>query len=189
MGSFDRPADVNIPPSGWVVRFAALIRPGGKVLDLAAGHGRHGRFFLDRGCEVVATDIDTSHLNDLAERGAQIVEADLENGPWPFADTMFDAIIVCNYLYRPHFPLLAKGLQTGGILLFDTFGQGNETVGRPRNPDFLLAPGELLSAFGHCLRIVAYEHGLEEKPRLAVKQRLCAQKMSDNEETNRLSAG
>ena len=186
MASFDRLTDPNIPISPWIRRFTALIRPSGRVLDLAAGHGRHARHFLDQGFDVTAVDIDVSNLGDLAETGAHIVQADLEDAPWPFSGQSFDAIIVCNYLHRPHFPLLIKALDSNGVLLFDTFGHGNEQFGRPRNPDFLLAPDELLEAFSPHLRVVAYEHGHEEKPRPAVRQRLCAVKIKSKTDVNDL---
>ncbi len=189
MASFDQQKDATIPPSPWIVRFSALIRAGGTVLDLAAGRGRHTDFFLKNAFSVVATDIDVSDLVWAQEKGAKVIEADLEDAPWPFADTQFDAIAVCNYMHRPHFSKLAEALTPGGVLLFDTFGQGNETVGRPRNPDFLLKPGELLTAFDAKLRIVAYEHGKEEKPRPAVRQRLCAIKMDDGDALNDLPPG
>ncbi|NND36344.1 MAG: SAM-dependent methyltransferase, partial [Gammaproteobacteria bacterium] len=97
--------------------------------------------------------------------------ADLENAAWPFAPESFDGIVVVNYLHRPHFPLLIDALAQSGVLLFDTFATGNERFGRPRNPDYLLRPGELLREFGSILAIVAYEHGLVGD---AVRQRLCA---------------
>jgi SAM-dependent methyltransferase len=175
MPSFDRPHDPHVPPSPWVARFAHLVKPAGTVLDVAAGHGRHTRFFADRGHKVTAVDIDVSDLADLQGDGrVEIREQDLEGEPWPFAPQSFDAIIVANYLHRPHFPHLASSLTVGGILIYETFGQGNEAYGRPRNPDFLLAPGELLSAFQGTLQIIAYEHGVEETPRPAVRQRICA---------------
>lgn len=174
MPSFDRPQDPAIAPSAWVLRWTHLIRPGGRVLDLAAGHGRHARAFHAMGFAVVAADIDASGLADA--RGIEVLTADLETGAWPFPEESFDAIVVANYLHRPHFPLLVRSLAHGGVLIFETFGQGNEKLGRPRNPDFLLAPGELLRAFEGALQIVAYEHGEEREPRPAVRQRLCAVK-------------
>jgi len=173
MTSFDRPAETDIPPSSWIMRFAPLIRRGGLVLDVAAGHGRHARALAARGHRVIAADIDISGLE-----GAAHVEKrnlDLETGAWPFAEK-FDAIVVANYLHRPHFPHYVESLSPGGVLLIDTFGAGNEKMGRPRNPDFLLQPGELIAAFAPSLEIVAYEYGAEETPRPAVRQRICAVK-------------
>jgi SAM-dependent methyltransferase len=173
MPSFDRPADPTIAPSDWMVRFAPLIVAGGTVLDLACGHGRHARWFSQRGFQVIAADIDTSGLpGDLAD--VSIVQRDLEDNAWPWASGSFDAIIVANYLHRPHFPHLVTSLRAGGVLLLETFAAGNERFGRPRNPAFLLQPGELLAAFSDSLQIVAYEHGIEVLPRPAVRQRLCA---------------
>lgn len=172
MTSFDRPTDPDIPPSAWVMRWAALVRPGGTVLDVAAGHGRHTLALAALGLGVTAADIDVSAL---AGAPAEIVVADLEGGAWPFTGRRFDGIVVTNYLHRPHFPHLADALAPGGVLIFETFGQGNERLGRPRNPDFLLAPGELLRAFEQ-LSVVAYEHGEEQAPRPAVRQRICAVK-------------
>jgi SAM-dependent methyltransferase len=182
MPSFDRPTDPDVPPSPWVLRWAHLIPRGGRVLDLAAGHGRHARALAAQGHPVLAVDLDISALG-----GADNVEplaADLETGTWPFVGQRFAGIVVTNYLHRPHFPHLVASLEEGGVLLFETFGQGNEKFGRPRNPDFLLAPGELLQAFPD-LQVVAYEHGIEFMPRpehaarMTVRQRLCAIKSGE----------
>jgi SAM-dependent methyltransferase len=177
MTSFDRPTEPHIDPSAWVLRFAALIEPGGIVLDVAAGHGRHTRALRHLGFGVVAADVDASGLQDLkGDAALQIVETDLESGLWPFTNRTFDAIVVTNYLHRPHFPHYVQSLNPDGVLIVETFGQGNEHLGRPRNPDFLLKPGELLHAFAAHLHVIAYEHGIEEEPRPAVRQRLCAVK-------------
>jgi SAM-dependent methyltransferase len=173
MPSFDRPANPYIAPSPWVMRWASLITPGGTVLDVAAGHGRHTRALMQLGLKVVAADIDVSALRDT---GAEVAEVDLETGTWPFPGRTFDGIVVTNYLHRPHFPHLIAALAARGVLIFETFGRGNENLGRPRNPDFLLAPGELLEVFGKTLQIIAYECGEEHAPRPAVRQRLCAGK-------------
>lgn len=179
MPSFDRATDPLIAPSAWVLRWLRLAKPGGRVLDLACGHGRHARAALEAGYAVVATDLDVSGLADLATRPKLEIRAcDLETGVWPFGDERFDAIVVANYLHRPHFPHLFAALAPDGVLIFETFGEGNANYGRPRNPDFLLAPGELLAAFADKLQIVAYEHGVEQVPRPAVRQRLCAVRAS-----------
>jgi SAM-dependent methyltransferase len=161
-------------PSAWVRRFAALIRPGGRVLDLAAGGGRHTRLMRHLRHHVVAVDRDVEALADLAgDPGCEIRRIDLETGdPWPLGGG-FDAIVVTNYLHRPLFPAIAESLAAGGLLLYETFARGNERFGRPRNPAFLLEPGELLAAFAS-LTPVAFEQGRIEAPRPAVVQRLAA---------------
>lgn len=175
MSSFDRPQHSESGVSAWIARFAPLIASGGTVLDLAAGHGRHTRFLLARGHRVTATDIDVSDLRDLEQHArCEIIEADLETGKWPFIGRAFGGIVVTNYLHRPHFSRLLAAVAPGGVLLIESFGAGNERYGRPRNPDFLLQPGELLQTFAGELQVVAYEHGLERAPRAAVRQRLCA---------------
>lgn len=165
-----------VEPSPWVVRFAPLAPAGGAVLDLACGTGRHGRLFLARGHEVVFLDRDVSLVADLAaEARAEIIEADLETGAGlPLGDRRFAAIVVTNYLWRPLLPALAAAVDQGGVLIYETFGRGNEAYSRPRNPDHLLRPGELIEAFGAALQIVAYECGLRRDPKPRVIQRIAA---------------
>ncbi|MGB0681835.1 MAG: class I SAM-dependent methyltransferase [Magnetovibrionaceae bacterium] len=149
-------------PSRWVMRFAPLIKPGGSVLDLAAGGGRHGRALLAAGHAVTLVDKNTAPLADLAQQ-AEVVQADLEDGsPWPLEGQGFDAIVVVNYLHRPLIPTLLDSLNPGGLFLYETFARGNEVYSRPRNPDHLLKSGELLELVGGRLQVIAYEHGIRE---------------------------
>ena len=162
-------------PAAWIVRFAPLVPAGAAVLDLACGAGRHARLFLERGHPVTAVDIDVSALDDLrGDPQLEIVQADLENAPWPLPGRRFCAVIVTNYLWRPLFEHVLEAIEAGGLLLYETFARGNEAYGRPTNPEFLLQPGELLEVVRGRLQIVAYEHGYVDRPRPAVKQRLCA---------------
>ncbi|MGE0748167.1 MAG: class I SAM-dependent methyltransferase [Rhodospirillales bacterium] len=161
------------PPSAWVVRFAALIAPGGACLDLACGGGRHARLLAGRGYPVTAVDRDSDAIAALRTvPGVEATAADLEGGTWPLAGRQFAGVVVANYLHRPLFPAILDALAPGGVLIYETFAAGNERFGRPRNPDFLLRPGELLDAVRGRLTVVAYEHGVTERP--AVVQRLCA---------------
>lgn len=162
------------PPSPWVTRWAHLIRPGGTVLDLASGAGRHARWLAAHGFAVLAVDRDAAALARLPAAIARRA-VDLEQGAWPLADEPpFDAVVVTNYLHRPLWPHLLGALAPGGVLLYETFAAGNETVGKPSNPAFLLRPGELLDAARPALRVIAYEDGLREVPQPAFIQRLCA---------------
>jgi len=169
-------AKVDNDPSPWIRRFSAAIRPAGQVLDLAAGSGRHARLLLGEGFQVTALDRDTGGLAPAP--GLEIVAADLEDGsPWPLGDRRFAAIVVTNYLHRPLFGRLCAALEPGGLLLYETFQQGNELFGKPSNPDFLLALGELLrvAAAGQ-LTVLGYFSGYVPNPKPAIVQRLAARR-------------
>jgi SAM-dependent methyltransferase len=163
-------------PLSWIVRFSPLVEAGAPVLDLACGGGRHTRLFLERGHPVTALDVEVSGLADVeGQPGLELVRADLEDGsPWPLPGRRFGAVVVTNYLWRPLFPMILEAVGPGGVLLYETFAQGNEALGRPSDPDFLLRPGELLDLVRGELQVVAYEHGHLEHPRPVIKQRLCA---------------
>lgn len=150
------------PPSSWVQRWASLIQPGASVLDVACGHGRHLRWLSSRGHQVTGVDRSPEAIQAVAGLG-RAVEADIENGPWPFAGERFGAVVVTNYLWRPLMQTLVSSLAPGGVLLYETFASGQETVGRPARPDFLLQPGELLQVCAG-LRVVAFEDGFCSGP-------------------------
>ncbi len=160
-------------PSPWIVQWAGLIAAGAAVLDIAAGGGRHTRFFADRGHKVTAIDRDVSAL--AAQPNVEIVQADLEDGsPWPLPGRSFGAVIVTNYLHRPLFPALLDALAPGGVLLYETFMEGNERFGHPSQPEFLLKDGELLELARGRFSIVAYEARLVSEPKMAMIQRIAA---------------
>ena len=149
-------------PSEWVRRWSHLIAPGSTALDVACGAGRHLRWLRGLGHEVTGVDRSAEALAACAGLG-ELVQADIENGPWPFAGRRFGAVVVTNYLWRPLLPTIVDCVAPGGVLIHETFAQGNETVGKPSRPDFLLAPGELLRACAD-LRVVAYEDGFLSSP-------------------------
>lgn len=163
-------------PSRWVRHWAHLVAAGGAVLDVASGAGRHARFFASLGHPVTAIDRDAALLGTLHdEPRITPLAADLEGAAWPLqADAKFAAVVVTNYLHRPLFPRLLRSLAPGGVLVYETFAQGNESVGKPSNPAFLLAPGELLDRVRGQLRVVAYQDGFLAQPRPAYVQRICA---------------
>lgn len=166
----------KLAPSPWVARFAPLVQAG-EVLDLACGGGRHTRLFAARGLQVLALDRNPELLAPLAGPGIATLQHDLEaeGAVWPFAADRFAAIVITNYLHRPLFPEIARSLHPGGILIYETFAQGNAAYGKPSNPDFLLAPGELLAlAANSGLQVLAYEDGHVDHPHPAQVQRLCA---------------
>jgi SAM-dependent methyltransferase len=168
MDAEQRPAGEVSP---WIQRFSPLVAAGGEVLDVAAGGGRHTRWFLARGHRVVAVDRDTRALASVAGHpDLEVVQADLESGSWPFEGRRFAGVVVTNYLHRPLLPALVASV--AGVLLYETFAVGQERFGRPRDPEFLLRPHELLDAVRGELRVVAYEDVLTPRP--SCVQRLAA---------------
>jgi SAM-dependent methyltransferase len=161
-------------PSEWVVRCAPLIRAGGRVLDVACGTGRHARFLVRAGFQVEAVDRDVCALAFLPAVVKR--QADLESEPWPYSIGEFDGIVVTNYLYRPLFVHLFEALAEGGVLIYETFSEGNQFLGGPRNPDYLLRPGELLEQVKKRLEVYAYEELCVFQNKRAVVQRICAVK-------------
>lgn len=163
-------------PSPWVLRFAPRVPAGGPVLDLACGAGRHVRLFLERGHPVTAVDIDLSEIADVRDHPRlEALEVNLEDGrPFPFPGRRFAGVIVANYLHRPLLPALVAAVAPGGTLIYETFAKGNEKFGRPRRPEHLTDPGELLEAVRGRLRVLAYEDLIIKDPRPAAVQRICA---------------
>ena len=161
------------PPSSWVKRWAHLLPLSKKldandsadiadVLDLACGHGRHMQYLFGLGHKVLGVDRNAEALKTASQWGDALL-ADIENAAWPLDGRTFKAVVVTNYLWRELFPKILNSLAEGGVLIYETFSQGNEAFGKPSRPEFLLQSGELLL---RCkgLRIVAFEEGWMPSP-------------------------
>lgn len=175
----------------WVINGLRGLKAPARVLDLACGNGRHSRLALSMGLSVLAVDRDRTGLDSLLEMRIprspaagqgpdesvrlSVICQDLETQEWSFADQRFQAVIVTHYLFRPRLAALVDLLEPGGRLIYATFAQGNERFGRPRNPDFLLAEGELLEMAARSgLIVAAYEAGESAGTNPAQVQRLLA---------------
>lgn len=159
-------------PSPWVERYLSAIVAGGVVLDVACGGGRHLRAALAAGHPVVGIDRDLQGVADLAGRdGVRLIEADIEDGSvFPLAGEVFSGVVVTNYLWRPMLPAIVAAVAADGVLIYETFAVGQERVGRPRNPLFLLQPGELLAAVSGKLQPIAFEDVRLEEPERYVQR-------------------
>ena len=133
----------------WLVEHAALLPTAGDALDVACGRGRHALWVASRGLRVRAVDRDAAAIAELRQeasrRGVALVAdvLDLEAGTTSFGRDAYDLIVVAHYLHRPLFPALRDALRPGGVLVYETFTEAQARRGRPTNPAFLLAPGEL----------------------------------------------
>jgi len=183
------------PPSSWVKRWAHLLPLSKKlnendsadiadVLDLACGHGRHMQYLYGLGHKVLGVDRNAEALKTASQWGDALL-ADIENAAWPLDGRTFKAVVVTNYLWRELFPKILNSLAEGGVLIYETFSQGNEAFGKPSRPEFLLQSGELLE---RCkgLRIVAFEEGWMPSPDRLI-QRVVAIRLPSALETSALS--
>lgn len=165
-----------IPPSPWVVRHGTRIPQTGEVLDLACGSGRHARWLAGQGYRVAAVDRDFAAISSMRDvPGIRAWVADLEGESWPLVGQHFAGIVVTNYLWRPRLPDLLALLAPGGVLIYETFMQGNAAYGKPSSPDFLLRPGELrdvVKAAGW--REIEFVEGYVDSPKPAMRQAICA---------------
>jgi SAM-dependent methyltransferase len=163
------------------VRWSHLVPAGGAVLDVACGGGRHMRWFADRGHPTTGVDRSDDAVQAASLHG-RVLQADIEAGPWPFAGQQFDGVVVTHYLWRPRLPDIVAAVAPGGVLLYETFAAGNESVGKPSRADFLLQPGELLAACAE-LRVVAYEDGFLASPDRFVQRIAAMRSASDSGES------
>lgn len=129
---------------------------GKNVIDIACGTGHNGDWFAKRGANVHFIDRDLSLLPEHYHHTSQCL--DLETGTTPILHrTQFDLVMVVNYLHRPLVPWLASLVVPNGLLLYETFTLKQATIGRPRDPNFLLAPNELANEFANWHRLHYFE--------------------------------
>jgi SAM-dependent methyltransferase len=173
---------VALSPDALVASFSDLIlaeRPEGPVLDLASGDGHNGLFLAAKGLPVTLADRSEEALQKAKETadGIQtkvtIWKVDLEKpGENPLTEEAYSAILVFRYLHRPLMPCIKKALRTGGFLVYSTYTLEQAQFGKPRNPDFLLKPGELMDWFKDW-KVLHHFEGIQENPRRAVAEIVC----------------
>jgi len=140
--------------------------PRGKALDVAMGTGRNSIFLAKHGYAVDGVDfseVAIEKVNSFAQKDSlpiHLERADLTH--YQIAEKNYDLIINFYFLERALFPMMEKGLKKNGMLLFETYTVEQARYGRPRNPDYLLRPNELLKSF-HNLNIIYYHERLEQE--------------------------
>jgi hypothetical protein len=136
------------------------------------------------GHSVLAVDRDAAALESLVGAGIETKQFDLEQegadrvSGWPLSPSSYSGVVVTNYLHRPLMDALLASVVPGGVLIYETFAQGNGQFGKPANPDFLLASGELLDRVCRAggWHVIAFEDGYVSTPKPAMIQRICARR-------------
>ena len=152
-----RQANQEPPLCDAVERFWHLAPRRGRVLDLAAGLGGNSIFLAGQGFDVDAVDISDVAVARLKGRHSKVTPlcADLDH--YAIAAQTYDLILNIHFLNRRLFPLIMEGLKPGGLLIVETFLEGNpDGVEETTCRDYLLRPNELLHAFLK-LQILYYE--------------------------------
>jgi tellurite methyltransferase len=154
----------------------------GPAVDYACGAGRHALAVAGCGVPVLAVDRDAAALASLRDRAraerlrVQPLRADLEAARAPLAQGRCGALLVFRYLHRPAAAALAAALRPGGLLVYETFTERQRELGAgPRNPAFLLAPGELPRLFSS-LEVLDFWEGLTEEAQPSAVARLLARR-------------
>lgn len=136
--------------------------PRDRTLDIACGKGRNALFLAEQGFDVVAIDISSVALEEGRRRAREKSlslswqQADLEQIRLP--ENSFDLIVNFNYLQRSLIPQLKAALKSGGHVICETYLIGQQAIGHPKNPEYLLAHNELLDHFRE-LRVLYYREG------------------------------
>jgi ubiquinone/menaquinone biosynthesis C-methylase UbiE len=104
LGDYPLVAD-TVVPDGTILVDACGVRPGDRVLDVAAGSGNVAIPAARRGARVVANDLTPSLLEEGRSRAGDLAitweEGDAE--ALPYADGTFDVVLSClGVMFAPH---------------------------------------------------------------------------------------
>jgi 2-polyprenyl-3-methyl-5-hydroxy-6-metoxy-1,4-benzoquinol methylase len=166
-------------PSRFLIEHRHLLPPG-RALDVACGDGRHSLWLARQGFAVDAIDIARAGLSRLAaaarREGLAVspIQADLEDFPLPAS--RYTVVVNIRYLQRSLFDALRNAVRPGGVIVFETFLREQARQGHPRNPAFLLEPGELRAQFAEFIPLVDQEGCLETEAGPAFLARLIARR-------------
>src|SRR5512136_588926 len=149
-------------PSALLVQNQALLPAGGRALDIAMGSGRNALYLASLGFRVTGVDVSTVAIELCREKAARLgldveaIVADLEDYRLP-VDT-YDLIINFHYLQRSLAGPVVRALKRGGLLIFESFtvDQLQYSYG-PKDPAFLLHPGELREMFSGLETLLYFE--------------------------------
>ncbi|MBI3063320.1 MAG: methyltransferase type 12, partial [Deltaproteobacteria bacterium] len=92
-------------------------------------------------------------------------------------EATYDLVVDFNYLQRSLIPQIKAALKPGGHVIFETYLIGQEMIGHPKNPAYLLRHNELLELFRD-FRVLCYREGkLSDHGEASFRAGLLAQKL------------
>jgi len=138
----------GVEPSLILKKFWTLASCG-KALDIACGNGRNSIFLAQKGFVVDAVDISTVAMNHLTGKSPRINVICQDMDTWKMPQNGYDLIANIRFLDRRLFPIIQQGLKLNGVLIFESFMDGEKDK-------YCLEQNELLRAF-QSFRIVYYE--------------------------------
>jgi SAM-dependent methyltransferase len=140
-----------------VAAIEAIPGRGRLALDIPSGEGRHSRFLVSRGFQVVAADLDLKALlrGVSASRGLNSSKIDPvrldATKPLPFPPATFDLVLIAHLQMDSVLRQIDSVLKKDGFLVLETFGgQGENWRSLPRVNEIR---GQLEKAF-HLLQYV-----------------------------------
>jgi tellurite methyltransferase len=153
-------------PSALLVENRALLPTRGHALDIAMGSGRNALYLASLGFRVTGVDVSrvaVALCREKAERlgfAVETIVADLEDYRLPV--DAYDLVINFHYLQRSLAGAIVQALKRGGILVFESFTTNQLQYGYgPKDPAFLMRPGELHEMFAGLETLLYYEGVIE----------------------------
>ncbi|SDU45372.1 Tellurite resistance protein TehB [Desulfobacula phenolica] len=137
----------NSDPSEILVKYVSLA-PKGKALDIACGNGRNSRFLAQKGFQVDAVDISNIAMSHLADKDTRINVICQDIDSWQIPQNRYQIIINIRFMDRRLFPMIQKGLKSGGVLIFESFIDEKK--------EYCVKQNEFLHAF-ESFHVVYYE--------------------------------
>jgi tellurite methyltransferase len=153
----------NLEPHPFLKRFCAALPRGGRVADIAMGNGRDLLFLASQGFDCYGLERSWEALKiareDASRRNLPLNIVMGDAGWLPFREASFDGLLVFYFLERSILANLVTLLRPGGLLIYETFLKRQNSIDRPRNPDYLLDDAELVGRFPG-IELLFYEEGI-----------------------------
>ncbi len=144
----------NFGPSTSIEKNCHFV-PTGNALDIACGNGRNSFYLAQKGFMVDAVDISDVAIERLTDQHPNIIPMCKDINTWKIKENHYHLIVNIRFLEKQLFPGIAKGLVSGGLLIFETFIGKKNGIGK-KNESYCLMENELLFAFPD-FRVIFYE--------------------------------